>query len=146
MLPYKLNIKSHYIYTHERLQIFHRWISYAFFALALLYTFPFVAYHFRFHDMEEHFSGSLMFYWSCYPSMAYFCISQYNPASNNGNSMDTKNITDLIHRNLVYEFFKITHFLGVVIFMIKFIWHCGNDTVEVPSDKFILHSCRYLFN
>jgi hypothetical protein len=26
--------------SHERLQIFHRWISYAFFILALLHTFP----------------------------------------------------------------------------------------------------------
>lgn len=26
--------------SHERLQVFHRWISYAFFILALLHTFP----------------------------------------------------------------------------------------------------------
>ncbi|KAL9105994.1 MAG: hypothetical protein Q9227_008902 [Pyrenula ochraceoflavens] len=37
--------------THEKLQVFHRWISYAFFILALLHTFPFIVYHIRHHDM-----------------------------------------------------------------------------------------------
>jgi hypothetical protein len=50
--------------THERLQVFHRWISYAFFVLALLHTFPFIVYHIHWHDMEEHFSSSLIFYWT----------------------------------------------------------------------------------
>lgn len=50
--------------THERLQVFHRWISYAFFILALLHTFPFIVYHIHWHDMEAHFSSSLLFYWT----------------------------------------------------------------------------------
>ncbi|EIC07264.1 Ferric reductase domain protein transmembrane component domain-containing protein, partial [Microbacterium laevaniformans OR221] len=35
--------------SHEKLQVFHRWISYAFFLLALMHTFPFIVYHIRFH-------------------------------------------------------------------------------------------------
>jgi len=50
--------------SHERLQVFHRWISYAFFILALLHTFPFIVYHVHFQDMREHFKSSLLFYWT----------------------------------------------------------------------------------
>ena len=50
--------------SYERLQVFHRWISYAFFILALLHTFPFIVYHIRWHDMEEHFASNLVFYWT----------------------------------------------------------------------------------
>jgi hypothetical protein len=50
--------------SHERLQVFHRWISYAFFILALLHTFPFIVYHIRYHDMEAHFASNLIFYWT----------------------------------------------------------------------------------
>jgi hypothetical protein len=50
--------------SHEKLQVFHRWIAYAFFVLALLHTFPFIVYHIHWHDMEDHFSSSLLFYWT----------------------------------------------------------------------------------
>lgn len=50
--------------SYERLQVFHRWISYAFFILALLHTFPFIVYHIRWHDMEKHFASDLVFYWT----------------------------------------------------------------------------------
>jgi hypothetical protein len=50
--------------SHERLQVFHRWIAYAFFILALMHTFPFIVYHIRWHDMEAHFSESILFYWT----------------------------------------------------------------------------------
>ena len=51
--------------SHERLQVFHRWISYAFFLLALMHTFPFIVYHIRFHDMvAEVTENSTVFYWT----------------------------------------------------------------------------------
>ncbi|KAF3072753.1 Ferric/cupric reductase transmembrane component 7 [Trichoderma lentiforme] len=50
--------------SYERLQVFHRWISYAFFVLALMHTFPFIVYHIRFNDMQHHFSSNLVFYWT----------------------------------------------------------------------------------
>jgi ferric-chelate reductase len=31
--------------THEKLQVFHRWTSWAMFVLALVHTFPFIVYH-----------------------------------------------------------------------------------------------------
>lgn len=51
--------------SHEKLQVFHRWISYAFFLLALMHTFPFIVYHIRFHDMVmEVTMNSTIFYWT----------------------------------------------------------------------------------
>lgn len=49
---------------HEKLQVFHRWIAYAFFFLALMHTFPFIVYHIRFHDMQMQFEMNLVFYWT----------------------------------------------------------------------------------
>ena len=37
--------------SHEKLQVFHRWISYAFFVTALFHTFPFIVYNIRTHQM-----------------------------------------------------------------------------------------------
>ncbi|OBT83627.1 hypothetical protein VE02_07511 [Pseudogymnoascus sp. 03VT05] len=114
--------------SHERLQVFHRWISYAFFILALPHTFPFVVYHIRFHDMEEHFSGSLMFYWTGIVALviqAWLTFASHSTI-----------------RNLGYEFFKITHFIGAGIFMITFFWHC--DHTLTSWDYFIATAALYV--
>ena len=51
--------------THEKLQVFHRWISYAFLILALMHTFPFIVWHIRNHDMVDQFTMSNTFeYWT----------------------------------------------------------------------------------
>ncbi|KAK9788637.1 putative FAD-binding FR-type domain-containing protein [Seiridium cardinale] len=39
--------------SHERLQVFHRWISYVFFILALIHTFPFIVYNFQMDMMTD---------------------------------------------------------------------------------------------
>lgn len=44
--------------------MFHRWISYAFFVLALMHTFPFIVYHIRFGDMVMQLEMGLIFYWT----------------------------------------------------------------------------------
>jgi hypothetical protein len=51
--------------THEKLQVFHRWIAYAFLILALMHTFPFIVWHIRNHDMVVQFTVSNIFeYWT----------------------------------------------------------------------------------
>jgi hypothetical protein len=50
--------------SHEKLQVFHRWTSYAFFLLALMHTFPFIVYHIRFHDMVMQVEMGTLFYWT----------------------------------------------------------------------------------
>ncbi|KAF5007836.1 hypothetical protein FDECE_5862 [Fusarium decemcellulare] len=96
--------------SHERLQVFHRWIAYAFFVLALLHTFPFIVYHIRFHDMEMHFEMSLLFYWTGIVALIFQAWLTFASHS--------------MIRKLGYEFFKTTHFLAAVIFIITFFWHC----------------------
>ena len=51
--------------THEKLQVFHRWISYAFFILALMHTFPFIVYHIQMRDMVDQVTkSSTLVYWT----------------------------------------------------------------------------------
>ena len=51
--------------SHERLQVFHRWISYAFFLLALMHTFPFIVYHTTFGDIQQQVTVDNVFeYWT----------------------------------------------------------------------------------
>ncbi|KAE9364460.1 putative ferric-chelate reductase [Stipitochalara longipes BDJ] len=114
--------------SHERLQVFHRWIAYAFFILALLHTFPFIVYHIRWHDMESHFASNLIFYWT--GIVALFFQAWLTFASHSK------------IRNLGYEFFKATHFLAVVIFMVTFFWHC--DYTLTSWNYFIATAALYV--
>lgn len=49
--------------SHEKLQVFHRWISYAFFVTALIHTFPFIVYNIQTGTMTEQWNTSV-FYWT----------------------------------------------------------------------------------
>ncbi|RAK81737.1 ferric reductase family protein [Aspergillus fijiensis CBS 313.89] len=96
--------------SHEKLQVFHRWISYAFFVLALLHTFPFIVYHIRFHDMVMQFEMSLVFYWTGIVALIFQAWLTFASHS--------------VIRGLGYEFFKATHFLAAAVFVLIFFWHC----------------------
>ncbi|OJI84633.1 hypothetical protein ASPTUDRAFT_40641 [Aspergillus tubingensis CBS 134.48] len=96
--------------SHERLQVFHRWISYAFFVLALLHTFPFIVFHIRFHDMVMQFEMSLIFYWTGIVAITFQAWLTFASHS--------------MIRKMGYEFFKATHFFAAVIFILIFFFHC----------------------
>lgn len=49
--------------SYERLQVFHRWISYAMYLLALIHTFPFIVYNIRMGTMVEQWDTSVT-YWT----------------------------------------------------------------------------------
>ncbi|KAL3418478.1 ferric reductase transmembrane [Phlyctema vagabunda] len=97
---------------HEKLQVFHRWISYAFFTLALMHTFPFIVWHIQNGDMVSQFTINNIFeYWTGIIALvfqAWLTFASWGPI-----------------RNLGYEFFKAAHFLSAVVFMMVFFWHCG---------------------
>ncbi|XPS92676.1 hypothetical protein M3J09_002059 [Ascochyta lentis] len=97
--------------SHEKIQVFHRWIAYAFFLLALMHTFPFIVYHIRFHDMvmEVTMTGTL-FYWTGIVALIFQAWLTFASHS--------------VIRHLGYEFFKATHIFAVIIFVIVFFWHC----------------------
>ncbi|KAJ5698008.1 hypothetical protein N7462_000013 [Penicillium macrosclerotiorum] len=96
--------------SHEKLQVFHRWISYAFFILALLHTFPFIVYHIRFHDMVMQVEMSLIFYWTGIVAIIFQAWLTFASHS--------------FIRKLGYEFFKATHFFAAAMFILIFFWHC----------------------
>lgn len=67
--------------SHERLQVFHRWISYAFFVLALIHTFAFIVYHVWQGDMQEQWNTSV-FYWTgviALLAQAYLTFASFGP-------------------------------------------------------------------
>ncbi|PVH95905.1 hypothetical protein DM02DRAFT_720569 [Periconia macrospinosa] len=115
--------------SHEKLQVFHRWIAYAFFVLALIHTFPFIVYHIHLGDMESHFSSSLVFYWTGIVALIFQAWLTF---------MSHSTIRSL----LGYEFFKATHFFAVVIFVITFFWHC--DYTLTSWDYFIATAAVYV--
>jgi hypothetical protein len=49
--------------SHEKLQVFHRWIAYAFFVTALFHTFPFIVVNIRNGVMVEMWKTSVC-YWT----------------------------------------------------------------------------------
>ncbi|KAF2677998.1 hypothetical protein K458DRAFT_423414 [Lentithecium fluviatile CBS 122367] len=114
--------------SHERLQVFHRWTSYAFFLLALLHTFPFIVYHIHWQDMEMHFTESLLFYWTGIVALVFQAWLTFASHSS--------------IRNMGYEFFKMTHFFAVVIFMVTFFWHC--DYTLTSWDYFVATAAVYV--
>ncbi|KID74437.1 Ferric/cupric reductase transmembrane component 7 [Metarhizium brunneum] len=96
--------------SHEKLQVFHRWISYVFFLLALMHTFPFIVYHIRFGDMIMQFEMGLLFYWTGIVAIIFQAWLTFASHS--------------VIRNLGYEFFKATHLFAAAIFVLIFFWHC----------------------
>ncbi|KIW34214.1 uncharacterized protein PV07_01005 [Cladophialophora immunda] len=98
--------------AHEKLQIFHRWIAYAFMVTALMHTFPFIVWHIHNHDMVNQFWVSNIFeYWTGIVALlfqAWLTFASWGPI-----------------RNLGYEFFKAAHLFSAVVFMVVFFWHCG---------------------
>ncbi|KAN0099603.1 Ferric reductase like transmembrane component domain containing protein [Hyaloscypha variabilis] len=114
--------------SHERLQVFHRWISYAFFILALMHTFPFIVYHIKWHDMEYHFASNLIFYWTGIVALIFQAWLTFASHS--------------IIRNLGYEFFKATHLFAVVIFVVTFFWHC--DWTLTSWNYFVATAALYV--
>jgi hypothetical protein len=49
--------------SHEKLQVFHRWILYAFFILSLIHTFPFIVHNIQVGEMVMQRNTSI-FYWT----------------------------------------------------------------------------------
>ncbi|KAF7959075.1 hypothetical protein EAE96_002592 [Botrytis aclada] len=114
---------------YEKLQVFHRWIAYAFLILALMHTFPFIVWHIHNGDMVNQFTVSNIFeYWTGVVALvfqAWLTFASCGPI-----------------RNLGYEFFKATHFLSAVVFMVIFFWHCSGTLTS--WDYFVATAAVYV--
>lgn len=95
--------------SHEKLQVFHRWISYAAFILALIHTFPFIVYNVWLGDLESEWRTN-MCYWTgvvAISAQTWLTFASIGPL-----------------RSLHYEFFKLSHFVAAVVFVVFFFLHC----------------------
>ncbi|KAK7527608.1 ferric-chelate reductase [Phyllosticta citriasiana] len=113
--------------SHERLQIFHQWASHAMFLLALIHTFPFIVYHIDKGDMVEEWNTSVV-YWTGVVALlaqAYLTVFSIRPI-----------------RARFYEFFKATHYLAALIFVLFFFFHC--DFRLTSWDYFIATGVIYV--
>ncbi|KAG2416605.1 hypothetical protein HFD88_007820 [Aspergillus terreus] len=114
---------------HEKLQVFHHWTSYAMFVLALVHTFPFIIYHIDKGDMVKQWKTSVT-YWTGVAALipqAYLTVMSL-PAI----------------RNRFYEFFKATHFLAALLFILFFFFHC--DFRLTSWDYFIAAGAIYILS
>ncbi|KAJ5810373.1 Riboflavin synthase-like beta-barrel [Penicillium pulvis] len=134
LLPFvlALSVKANMISAltgipHEKLQVFHHWTSYAMFALALVHTFPFIIYHEWKGDMVKQWKTSVV-YWTGVVTIiaqAYLTLMSLP-----------------FIRNRFYEFFKATHLLAAVVFVVFFFLHC--DFRLSSWDYFIAAGAIYL--
>ena len=79
------------------------------FVLALVHTFPFIIYHIWKHDMVTQWKTSVA-YWTGVAAIipqAYLTLMSFGPI-----------------RNRYYEFFKSTHIIAAILFMVFFFIHC----------------------
>ncbi|KKY13387.1 putative ferric-chelate reductase [Diplodia seriata] len=113
--------------SHEKLQVFHRWSSYAMFILALIHTFPFIVYHIWIGDMKKKWKTDMV-YWTGVVALifqTYLTVMSFGPI-----------------RNRFYEFFKATHFTAALAFILFFFFHC--DFRLTSWDYFIATGTLYL--
>ncbi|KAF4553559.1 Ferric reductase like transmembrane component-containing protein 8 [Elsinoe fawcettii] len=96
--------------SHEKLQVFHRWISYTFLATALVHTFPFIVYNIKTQQMQMQWDTNLC-YWTgvvAIIAQAYLTFASISPL-----------------RHMSYEWFKFSHFVAALVFMLFLFFHCS---------------------
>ena len=102
--------------AYEKLNVFHRWLSWAMYALALVHTFPFIVYHRKQGDMGKQW-GTSAYYWTgviALLAQSWLSFMSLGPI-----------------RNRFYELFKATHLLSAAIFFIFLFIHCGFTLTSV---------------
>ncbi|KAI9666466.1 MAG: hypothetical protein M1821_004402 [Bathelium mastoideum] len=96
--------------AYEKLNVFHRWLSWAMYALALVHTFPFIVYHRKEGDMGMQW-GMSAYYWTgviAILAQSWLTFFSIGPI-----------------RNRFYEIFKATHLLAAAMFFAFLFIHVG---------------------
>ncbi|KAH8897421.1 putative ferric reductase transmembrane component [Thozetella sp. PMI_491] len=112
--------------SHDRLMVFHTWVAWAMLVLALVHTFPFIVFHTWKGDMVTLWNTSVV-YWTGVAALipqAYLTF------------MSLPRI-----RNKYYEFFKATHYIAAILFVVFFFIHC--DFRLTSWDYFIATGVLY---
>ncbi|KAI1084469.1 putative FRE ferric reductase-like transmembrane component [Whalleya microplaca] len=95
--------------SHERLIVFHNWVGWAMFALALVHTYPFIIYHIWKGDMVTQWHTSVVYWTGVVALLAQAYLQVFSLS---------------FIRNRFYEFFKATHYLAALVFVLFFFFHC----------------------
>lgn len=95
--------------AHEKLQVFHRWSACALFVLALVHTFPFIVYHQSLGDLLTQWRTSVFYWTGVVALVAQFYLTAFSWAP---------------IRNRFYEFFKATHMIAALVFVVFLFLHC----------------------
>lgn len=112
--------------SHEKLFVWHNWIAWAMFVLALVHTFPFIVYHIWLGDIKEQWNSGGVWVTGVVALIAQAWLT----------FMSIPWI-----RNRYYEFFKATHFFMAMVFVIFFFIHC--DFRMSSWDYFIATAVLY---
>ncbi|CAG8003294.1 unnamed protein product [Penicillium salamii] len=95
--------------SHEKLNIWHNWVAWAMFVLALVHTFPFIIVHIEKGDLVETWNTGGVWVTGVVALIAQAWLT----------FMSIPWI-----RNRYYEFFKATHLFMALAFIIFFFLHC----------------------
>ncbi|KAM4063792.1 ferric reductase like transmembrane component domain-containing protein [Hirsutella rhossiliensis] len=112
--------------SHEKLNVWHNWIAWAMFALAMIHTFPFIVYH--------NWKGDIRAQWDTGGVWVTGVIAIIAQAW-----LTIMSIRWI--RNRYYEFFKATHFFFAAVFVVFFFLHC--DFRMTSWDYFIAAGVLY---
>ncbi|CEJ55062.1 hypothetical protein PMG11_01339 [Penicillium brasilianum] len=112
--------------SHEKLNVWHNWVAWAMFVLALTHTFPFIVFHIWKGDIVEQWSSGGVWVTGVVAIIAQAWLT----------FMSIPWI-----RNRYYEFFKATHLFMAMVFVIFFFFHC--DFRMSSWDYFIATAVLY---
>ncbi|EED17376.1 ferric reductase transmembrane component, putative [Talaromyces stipitatus ATCC 10500] len=112
--------------SHELLTNWHSWAAWAMFVLALVHTFPFIVYHIQMGDIVEQWNDGGLWVTGVVALLAQAWLT-------------FGSIPWL--RNRYYEFFKSTHFIAALVFIVFFFFHC--DYTLSSWDYFIATAVLY---
>ncbi|KAL0937088.1 ferric reductase transmembrane [Colletotrichum truncatum] len=112
--------------SHEKLNVWHNWVAWAMFVLALIHTFPFIIFHIWKGDIVKSWNDGGTWVTGVIALLAQAWLT----------FMSIRWI-----RDRYYEFFKATHFVAAAIFFIFFFIHC--DFRLTSWDYFIATAVLY---
>ncbi|KXH45931.1 hypothetical protein CSAL01_09159 [Colletotrichum salicis] len=112
--------------SHEKLNIWHNWVAWAMFVLALVHTFPFIVFHIWKGDIIKQWNDGGMWVTGVIAILAQAWLT----------FMSIRWI-----RDRYYELFKATHLFAAAVFFIFFFIHC--DFRLTSWDYFIVTAVLY---
>ncbi|WQF80708.1 Putative ferric reductase, NAD binding domain, ferric reductase transmembrane component-like protein [Colletotrichum destructivum] len=112
--------------SHEKLNIWHNWVAWAMFVLALVHTFPFIVFHV--------WKGDIVMQWNDGGTWVTGVVALLAQAW-----LTIMSIRWI--RDRYYEFFKATHLLAAAVFFVFFFIHC--DFRLTSWDYFIATAVLY---